>query len=87
MISKQNEMLSKQGEQIQTYERRIAELENINRNLQKVILEKTAQKDNNTVYGPELPKPFTLQDMKTLYGPKPPALKSDPLFKLDATMI
>lgn len=87
MISKQSEMLSKQGEQIQTYERRIAELENINRNLQKVILEKTAQKDNNTVYGPELPKPFTLQDMKTLYGPKPPVLKSDPLFKLDATMI
>jgi len=84
MLSKQGEMLSKQDEQIHAYERRIAELENINRNLQKLILEKTTQKDNDIVHGPELPKP---QDMKTLYGPKPPVSKSEPLFKLDATMI
>ena len=87
MLSKQGEMLSKQGEQIHAYERRIAELENINRNLQKLILEKTTQKDNDAVHGPELPKSTILQDMKTLYGPKPPVSKSEPLFKLDASMI
>jgi transcription initiation factor IIF auxiliary subunit len=87
MLTKQGEMLSKQDEQIHTYERRIAELENINRNLQKLILEKTTQKDNDAVHGSELPKSTILQDMKTLYGPKPPVSKSDPLFKLDATMI
>lgn len=81
LLTKQCEMLSKQGEQIHAYERRIDELENINRNLQKLILEKTTQKGNDVVYGPELPKS---QDIKTLYGP---ASKSDPLFKLDATMI
>ena len=73
LLSKQGEMLAKQTEQIHAYERRIAELENINRNLQKLILDKTTQKDNDIVYGPELHKPMTS--------------KSEPLFKLDATMI
>ena len=70
MLAKQTEMLAKQTEQIHAYERRIAELENINRNLQKLILDKTTQKDNDIVY-----------------GPKPMTSKSEPLFKLDATMI
>jgi glycosyltransferase involved in cell wall biosynthesis len=73
LLSKQGEMLAKQTEQIHAYERRIAELENINRNLQKLILDKTTQKDNDIVYGPELHNPMTS--------------KSEPLFKLDATMI
>jgi hypothetical protein len=88
------DLLSKQGEQIQVYERRIAELEGINRSLQKLLMEKSSKKDeNNVVYGPELPpKPATLQDIKTVYGPSSPSpspsnSKSEPLFKLDPSMI
>jgi len=85
------DLLSKQGEQLQVYERRIAELEGINRNLQKLLMEKSAKKDENTVvYGPELPKPTTLQDFNTVYGAptiKNPLSKSEPLFKLDPSMI
>jgi hypothetical protein len=40
LLSKQTEMLSKQHEQIQIYERRIAELETMNHRMQKVLLEK-----------------------------------------------
>lgn len=69
MLSKQGEMLSIQHEQVNAYKRRVAELENINRNLQKLILEKTTQKDN------------------VVANMNDPASKSDPLFKLDATMI
>ena len=85
------DLLSKQGVQIQVYERRIAELEGINRSLQKLLMEKSSKKDeNNVVYGPELPKPTTLQDIKTVYGPSsssPSNSKSEPLFKLDPSMI
>jgi hypothetical protein len=88
------DLLSKQGEQIQIYERRIAELEGINRSLQKLLMEKSSKKDENTVvYGPELPpKPTTLQDIQTVYGPSLPSSspsnsKSEPLFKLDPSMI
>ena len=81
------DLLSKQGEQLNVYERRIAELESINTNLQKLILEKSIPKD--------LSKPSTLQEMKTAYEPtmskvlmsNVPMSKSDPLFKLDASMI
>jgi glycosyltransferase involved in cell wall biosynthesis len=90
------ELLTKQGEQIHTYQRRIAELEGINRNLQKLLTEK--KDDSNVVYGPELyglkseSKPRTLQDMKTVHEPTLSNIsgsksKSEPLFKLDPSMI
>jgi len=84
------DLLSNQGQQLQAYERRIAELENINRNLQKLLLEKSVPKED------DLQKPSTLQEMNTLYGPAlpptqtktpDPVSKSQPLFKLDASMI
>ena len=79
------EMLTKQGEQIHLYERRIAELESINANLQKVLMENAVKKhDNSVVYGPELP-PKAIQQPYEL--PKAILSKSEPLFKLDATMI
>ena len=70
------ELLTKQNEQIQLCERRIAELENINANLQKLLMEK---KHDNIVYGPELPPNEVV--------PKAILSKSEPLFKLDPTMI
>ena len=106
LLSKQGEMLAKQGEYLKAYERRISELETINRNLQKIIMEKSGPK--------EVQKPSTLQEMNTVYGPAltkagptdkagPTALstalsqtpepvikplsKSEPLFKLDPSMI
>jgi glycosyltransferase involved in cell wall biosynthesis len=79
------EMLTKQGEQIHLYERRIAELEGINANLQKLLIENAVKKhDNIVVYGPELP-PKAIQQPYEL--PKSILSKSEPLFKLDATMI
>jgi glycosyltransferase involved in cell wall biosynthesis len=79
------EMLTKQGEQIHLYERRIAELEGINANLQKLLIENAVKKhDNSVVYGPELP-PKAIQQPYEL--PKSILSKSEPLFKLDATMI
>lgn len=72
------ELLTKQGEQIQVYERRIAELEGINGNLQKLLIEKSGLKDNSL--------PSTLQSMNAVYGPTPLS-KSEPLFKLDPSMI
>jgi glycosyltransferase involved in cell wall biosynthesis len=72
------ELLTKQNEQIQLCERRIAELENINANLQKVLMEK---KHDNSVYGPEFP-PKPIREV-----PKAILSKSEPLFKLDPTMI
>ena len=98
LLSKQGEMLSKQGEQLQAYEKRIVELETINRNLQKLLMEKSGAK--------EVKKPSSLQEMNTAYGPPPPNLvygpalppkdkdtpvkplsKCEPLFKLDPSMI
>ena len=96
-ISQIAELLTKQGQQIHMYEKRIAELEGINRSLQKLLTEK--KDESNVVYGPEVfgikndvTKPKTLQDMNTVYGPsltKPiaPKSKSEPLFKLDPSMI
>jgi len=88
-IAKQGEMLAKQGQQLQAYERRILELETINRNLQKLLLEKSVPKEDN------LQKPGTLQEMNTVYGATLSSVqashkslsKSEPLFKLDASMI
>lgn len=92
-MAKQGEMLTKQGGQLQAYERRIVELETINRNLQKLLLEKSVPKEDNSQ------KPSTLQEMNTVYGPALPKAtltekatpnplsKSEPLFKLDASMI
>ena len=73
------ELLTKQGEQIQAYERRIAELEGINGNLQKLLIEKSGLKDNAL--------PSTLQSMNNVYGQKESLSKSEPLFKLDQSMI
>lgn len=73
------ELLTKQNEQIQTYERRIAELECINGNLQKLLIEKSGLKDNAL--------PSTLQSMNNVYGQKESLSKSEPLFKLDPSMI
>jgi hypothetical protein len=87
------ELLSKQGQQLQAYERRIGELETINRNLQKLLLEKSVPAEDKSQ------KPSTLQEMNTVYGhalPKAtptdkatpnPLSKSEPLFKLDPSMI
>lgn len=92
-MAKQGEMLTKQGGQLQAYERRIVELETINRNLQKLLLEKSVPKEDNSQ------KPSTLQEMNTVYGPALPKAtltekatlnplsKSEPLFKLDPSMI
>jgi hypothetical protein len=108
LLSKQGEMLAKQGEQLKAYERRIVELETINRNLQKLIMEKSEPKEvqkpgtlqeMNTVYGPALTKagPTTLSTDKALPTdkalsnnndtPVKPLSKSEPLFKLDPSMI
>lgn len=73
------ELLTKQNEQIQTYERRIAELEGITGNLQKLLIEKSGLKDNAL--------PSTLQNMNNVYGQKESLSKSEPLFKLDPSMI
>jgi glycosyltransferase involved in cell wall biosynthesis len=79
------EMLTKQGEQIHVYERRIVELESINANLQKLLMENAVKKhDNSVVYGPEL-QPKAIQQPYEL--PKAILSKSEPLFKLDPTMI
>lgn len=73
------ELLTKQGEQIQAYERRIAELEGINGNLQKLLIEKSGLKNNAL--------PSTLQSMNNVYGQKESLSKSEPLFKLEPSMI
>ena len=44
LLSKQGEMLSKQQTQIQIYEKRIAELETMNQQMQKVLLDKNLSK-------------------------------------------
>jgi glycosyltransferase involved in cell wall biosynthesis len=74
------ELLTKQNEQIQLCEKRIAELEGINANLQKVLIENSVKKhDNSVVYGQ--PKPIHEVVPKAILS------KSEPLFKLDPTMI
>lgn len=95
LLSKQGETLAKQGQQLQAYERRIVELETINRNLQKLLLEKSVPKEQpstlqemNTVYGPALPNALTLDKALNTSNATPKLLsKSEPLFKLDASMI
>ena len=71
------ELLTKQNEQIQLCEKRIAELECINANLQKLLIENAVKKNDNVVYGSKLPYEL----------PKTILSKSEPLFKLDSTMI
>jgi len=75
------DLLSRQTEQIQVYERRIAELENINQRLQKQILETSVLSQPNQITLVEH-KPTTLQEMN-----KNKMSKSEPLFKLDASML
>jgi hypothetical protein len=80
------DMLTKQGEQIQVYERRIQELENINAQLQKLLAAK------NLPPSPPPPSP------SVVHNPAPPltvtpivssstldsASKSEPLFKINS---
>lgn len=67
------------------YERRIAELESINANLQKLLMENAVKNhDNSVVYGPEL---LSKAIQQTYELPKTILSKSEPLFKLDSTMI
>jgi len=97
LLTQQGESLAKQGEQLKQYERRIVELETINRNLQKLLMEKSGQKEV------DVKKPTTLEELRsknplpnplpnnplpnTVYGPAlpppKPSSKSEPLFKLD----
>jgi TolA-binding protein len=89
MLTKQNEMISTQNEQIRAYERRIAELQHINQNLQKLFIEKSNANKNSKspifTQGPtgeinpfQQLNGFNLNDTTS---------KSEPLFKLDASMI
>ncbi len=87
------EMLQKQGEQLQIYERRIQELENINAQLQRLLSAKQAplaqgpfaqaplaqapQTLPNPIFGPALPPKFTPNPI--VIGE---ASKSEPLFKI-----
>lgn len=79
------DLLTKQGEQIILYERRIAELENINRNLQKELLQKHVSTKEGTqpnVPSP-VPSPAHIQKPKSVVS----SSKSEPLFKLDPSMM
>lgn len=78
------ELLSKQGQQIQAYERRIAELESINQNLQKLIMEKSMPPNENPT-----PTHMTFQELiaSKSNDTNDTILKSEPLFKLDPSMI
>jgi len=72
------EMLTKQGEQIQVYERRIHELENINMQLQKLLSAKSA------------PQPLSsVAPLSPIFGHLPPhplesSSKSEPLLRIDS---
>lgn len=97
LLTKQGDLLGKQGEQIKNYEKRIAELENMNRNLQKLILEKSFSKsdekksdekksdEKNQSPKPDEKKPATLNELMNVKPVEPS--KSEPLFKLDASML
>jgi hypothetical protein len=84
------DLLTKQGQQINLYERRIAELENINRNLQKELLQKhvsakegtNSSQSNNLISGSAF-IPIPIQKPKSVMPPS----KSEPLFKLDPSMM
>lgn len=82
------ELLSKQGQQIQAYERRIAELESINQNLQKLIMEKSMPPIETPIENP-MPKHMTFQELiaSKTKDTNDTILKSEPLFKLDASMM
>ena len=92
LLTKQGDLLGKQGEQIKNYEKRIMELENMNRNLQKIILEKSFSKsddkkpdEKNQSPKPDEKKPATLNELMNVKPVEPS--KSEPLFKLDASML
>jgi hypothetical protein len=80
LLTKQGDLLEKQGEQIKNYEKRIVELESMNRNLQKLILEKSFSEKK-----PDEKKPATLNELMNVKPVEPS--KSEPLFKLDASML
>ncbi len=81
------DLLTKQGEQINLYERRIAELENINRNLQKELLQKHVSAKEGTQSNAPVPVPapatVSIQKPKSVVS----SSKSEPLFKLDPSMM
>jgi hypothetical protein len=81
------EMLTKQGEQLHVYERRIQELENINMQLQKLLSAKSEPQ-------PLLPAASLLPALSPILGPLPPppphplesSSKSEPLFRIDSML-
>jgi glycosyltransferase involved in cell wall biosynthesis len=91
------EMLSKQGEQIQVYERRIQELETINKSLQKLLsekgslsektslCEKAALSETGSLSEKDIKKPTSIFEFQNA-APVVPNSKSEPLFKLDASV-
>jgi hypothetical protein len=80
------ELLSKQSEQLQVYEKRIGELENINKQLQKIISEKPKIL-NDVGAKPNYESLFKLEPQEPQKSNYEPKSKSEPLFKLDASMI
>lgn len=80
------ELLSKQSEQLQAYEKRIGELENINKQLQKIISEKPKIL-NDVGKKPNYESLFKLEPQEPQKSNYEPKSKSEPLFKLDASMI
>jgi glycosyltransferase involved in cell wall biosynthesis len=79
------DMLTKQGEQIQVYERRIQELENINAQLQKLLAAKnlppSPPPSPSVVHNPAPPLTVTpIVSSSTLES----ASKSEPLFKINS---
>jgi glycosyltransferase involved in cell wall biosynthesis len=82
------EMLTKQGEQIQVYERRIQELENINAQLQKLLAAKTVSSSPKPATTPSVTQP--VQSVQSLPSPSLPSpsvgesSKSEPLFRIDS---
>ena len=94
------EMLSKQGEQLQMYERRIQELENINMQMQRLLSAKQGTQPSFAPQPPQLqppqpqPQPFMGADLPPGFIPFTPepvvigeASKSEPLFKLREPMV
>jgi hypothetical protein len=85
------EMLSKQGEQIQTYEKRILELEIINKSLQKRLIEKAAPNEKAALSEKAAPNETAIKKPTSIFefqnaAPVVPNSKSEPLFKLDASI-
>lgn len=79
------EMLTKQGEQIQVYERRIQELENINAQLQKLLAAKTASSSPKPATTPSVTQPIQSLPSPSLPSPSVgESSKSEPLFRIDS---